>query len=115
MNRLFACLIVLMIWSSVSLAEPLNCDVGPVIRELGGTQWQVTSCSDNRSLVFVTAAGNPAMPFVFMVLRTDEPTKINGEGNGSKEHSAAAYDSLKMMTEHEFDALVEATVAANKD
>ena len=111
----FSFFLVFLIWPSITSAESMECDVGPVIRELGGTRWQVTSCSDGRSLVFVTVAGNPAMPFVFIVQRTDEPSKISGEGNGSEEHSAAAFESLRMMKEVDFDALVEATKAVNDE
>jgi len=90
-------------------AEPMRCDVGPVVKSLGGAEWNVLSCSDGRSLVFVTAEGNPAMPFYFMVQRDEESPKIVGEGNGSEEYSAAAYDEIKKMTAIEFDDLVQAT------
>ena len=97
-----------------ALAEPKPCNVGPVARNLGGAKWNVLSCSDGRSLVFVAAKGNPAMPIYFMVQRNEESPKIVGEGNGSKEYSAAAYEEIKKMTATEFDELVEATKAAFK-
>ena len=93
-------------------AEPLRCDVGPITRILGGTQWQVTSCNDGYSLVFATVNGNPAMPFVFIVQRAEGTAKISGEGNGSKEHSAAAYEELASLTATQFDELVQATILA---
>jgi hypothetical protein len=92
-----------------SAAESLQCNVGPIQHELGGTMWQVTSCDDGHSLVFATMADNPAMPFVFIIQRGHAAPQINGEGNGSKKHSAAAFKELKSMTEAEFDELVEAT------
>jgi hypothetical protein len=52
---------------------------------------------------------NPAMPFVFIVQRDGETSKINGEGNGPKEYSSAAFKELETMTESGFDELVRAT------
>lgn len=92
-----------------AMAESMRCDVGPVSKNMGGAMWNVLSCSDGRSLVFVTAEGNPAMPFYFMVQRSDESAKIVGEGTGSKEHSAIAYEQIKKMTATDFDELVQAT------
>lgn len=92
-----------------ALAEPMQCNVGPVARNIGGAEWNVLSCSDGRSLVFVTAKGNPAMPFYFMVQRNEDSPRIVGEGNGSKEYSAAAYEEIRKMTATELDDLVQAT------
>ena len=96
--------------SAVSVAaEPMKCLVGPITIELGGGKWQVTSCDDGRSLVLATMKGNPAMPFVFIVQRNSEGSKISGEGNGSKEHSAAALGELRGLSEAQLDGLVQAT------
>jgi hypothetical protein len=105
-------LVVLLIlaFGNLAASEPMQCNIGAVIKTVGGTEWQVSSCSDGWSLVFATMAGNPAMPFVFIVQRDGETAKISGEGNGSKEHSAAAYDELKNMTAAQFDELVQATM-----
>lgn len=108
MRSLFAAILILAFGTSAA-AEPLQCNVGPIIKSLGGAEWQVTSCSDGRSLIFATMKGNPAMPFVFIVQRDEETAKISGEGNGSKEHSAAVFDELKKMTAAQFDELVQAT------
>ena len=100
----------LFLISTVSnAAEELNCHVGPIHLEIGGGEWQVTSCDDSRSLVFATVAENPAMPFVFIVLRNGEKAHVSGEGSGSKEASSAAFERIKSMTEAQFDALVEVT------
>jgi hypothetical protein len=105
----FVLLLSALCYGIASAAEPLQCNVGPIEHKLGGTMWQVTSCDDGHSLVFATMAGNPAMPFVFIIQRGGETPQISGEGNGSKKHSAAAFEELKSMTEAEFDELVEAT------
>ena len=96
--------------AGVSLADDsLNCFVGPIQLELGGAPWQVSSCEDGRSLVFAAMEDNPAMPFYFLVYRGDEVIHIIGEGQGSKEHSAAACAELEKMTAMRLDELVEAT------
>ncbi|WP_191621467.1 hypothetical protein [Marinihelvus fidelis] len=100
---------------TANAAEPMACNTGPVNTELGGTTWQLSSCSDGRSLVFVTAEGNPAMPFVFMIQRGGEKTRIAGEGNGDKTYTAAAFEHLKTMSEADFDKLVIKTMENNND
>ena len=97
-----------------SAADSLDCFVGPIEMQVGPGRWQVTSCSDGRSIVFATVAGNPAMPFVFIVMRGGQKSIVNGEGNGSKEASAAAFEQIKSMTETQFDAIVEVTKIVKK-
>jgi hypothetical protein len=101
--------VLLLLPAAASAAESLDCFVGPVQLRIGHGDWQVTSCSDGRSIVFATAAGNPAMPFVFIVRRSGTESRISGEGNGSKEASAAAFEQIKSVTEKQLDALVEVT------
>lgn len=73
-------------------AEPLSCNIGPIHTELAATKWQVTSCDDGQSLVFVTIKGNPAMPFMFFIKRDGDESQISGEGNGSKENTSKAFE-----------------------
>ncbi len=90
-------------------ADSLTCMTGPIQLLIGQGYWQVTSCSDDRSVVFATVASNPAMPFVFVVRRTDAGRLINGEGAGSKLASFAAFEEIKAMSDEKLDALVAAT------
>jgi hypothetical protein len=79
--------------------SPLNCDVGPDKRLIGGNEWLVYACDDGASIVVVSAKGNPAGPFVFSFIR-DLLGKhhLRGEGNGDKTASKAAFDELKTWT-----------------
>ncbi|MCC5453401.1 hypothetical protein LMJ53_16925 [Rheinheimera sp. UJ51] len=95
-------------------AQPLSCNVGPIHTELAATKWQVTSCDDGQSLVFVTMKGNPAMPFMFFIKRDGDKTQISGEGNGSKEYSSKAFEELKSMTVNQLEDLVLATKSVGK-
>lgn len=89
----------------------LSCDVGPLQRKYGGTDWVVYSCSDGRTVVIHSAAGNPAMPFYFIFFRQDERMRLYGEGTGDKKASEAAYKELEAMSERDVAALVRETKA----
>lgn len=93
---------------------PMQCDAGPVARELGGSDWMVLSCSDGRSMVVVSAQGNPAGPFVFFLKPLpDGAYAISGEGNGDKAASDAALEALTRYTTADLAALLAATKAAH--
>jgi len=112
MKSLITVILVVLITNASYAEGALECNVGPIQVSLGNTKWQLTSCSDNHSLVFATMQSNPGMPFVFFVQRNGHTSKISGEGNGSKEYSAAAFEELKVMTEIRFEELVQATKLA---
>ena len=94
------------------VAAPLKCDIGPVHRSFGGTNWIVYSCADQTSMAIVSEKGNPAAPFVFVLKSEGGAYAISGEGNGERDASDAAGDALETMTPAEFAALLAATKAA---
>ena len=101
---------------SSTFAQSLKCEIGPVAKAFGGTQWLVYSCDDQKSLVVVSAEGNPAMPFYFIISEKDGTLSIYGEGAGSKESSAAAGKELETMIQSN-DAvavLIAETIAASE-
>lgn len=91
--------------------ESLQCDVGPVTKTYGGSEWLVYSCSDEHSLVFVSAPGSPAMPFYFLSTPAPDGYRLVGEGNGSQEATRPAYEELSRMTEDQRQALLADTRA----
>ncbi|MGH6979353.1 hypothetical protein D3C86_1565170 [compost metagenome] len=91
--------------------EPMKCEVGPVSKAYGGSEWLVYGCTDDRTLVFVSAPGSPAMPFWFMSTPSEDGYRLYGEGNGSQDATRPAYDELTKMTEVERDALLTQTKA----
>lgn len=95
-----------------AVAAPLKCDIGPVHRTFGGTNWIVYSCADKTSMVIVSDKGNPAAPFVFVLKSEGGAYAISGEGNGESNVSDTAGDALEKMTPAEFAALLAATKAA---
>ncbi|KQZ26851.1 hypothetical protein [Duganella sp. Root1480D1] len=87
-------------------SEPLKCESGPVTRVFGNSQWLVYGCVDGRSMVAVTAPGNSAFPFYFMVFEGPKGYEVVGEGTGSRDASAGAYSELKALTVQEIKALI---------
>jgi hypothetical protein len=87
-------------------SDSLKCEAGPVSKIFGGTKWLVYGCADGRSVVVVSAPGNPATPFYFMLSPGQRGYEVVGEGAGQKEATAAAYAELKALTESQVKALV---------
>ena len=103
--------------SSPAFTEPMQCRTGSIAKTYGGTEWTVSSCDDGRSLVVVSAPGNPAMPFVFYVSYQNGKYSLRGEGNGSKQASSAAFEDLSKLVKSDdaIDSLISETVNANEE
>lgn len=87
----------------------MQCDIGPVAKTFGNSQWLVYSCSDGRTLLIVSAPGNPAMPFVFTLFPTDEGYRLSGEGTGIREVTSAALSDLTELSAKDIVHLLEQT------
>jgi hypothetical protein len=90
-------------------AQQLKCDIGPVKKTYGKTQWLVYSCDDSRTLVIATAPGNPAMPFYFMLSPHENEYQLSGEGPGQKDATDAAFNELHELSERDIAILIEQT------
>jgi hypothetical protein len=95
--------------AALAQQAPLNCDIGPITRTFGGTQWLVYSCRDNRSVVVFSAPGNPAMPFYFMFSPSGQGYRLVGEGTGQKQFTEAALKDLSKLVEQDILKLVAET------
>lgn len=91
----------------------LKCEVGPVIKQYGGTDWRVYSCDDNSSLVIVTAPGNPAAPFYFFYKHSGNGYELHGEGTGDKSLTDAASHDLQSLTDDQIVSLLLETQKAS--
>lgn len=98
--------------SSAGNRPALDCHVGPVTKTFGGTSWLVYSCSDHKTLVIVSARGNPAAPFYFLFYPTANGYKIGGEGNGPKDVTDATYKELESFSPHDIQELIDETEKA---
>ena len=91
---------------SAKSAYPMDCKIGPVEKTFGATQWLVYSCSDGKSLLFVSAANSPASPFYFSLT----PERLFGEGTGDQGATDAAYADIRKLSEADVAALLQATL-----
>ena len=92
-----------------SKPHQLKCDVGPITKTYGATQWLVYSCDDRVMVVILAAPGNPAAPFYFTFSPSDRGYRLDGEGTGRKEATAAAFDELKALSQGDIEALIAQT------
>lgn len=93
---------------------PLQCDRGPITKVFGGTVWNVFSCDDDLSLVFLSASGSPAMPFYFLFTVSNGRYNLSGEGTGQKEFTSRAFEDLKQLTAQQIKTLLEEVRATAK-
>ena len=92
--------------------DSFECNIGPVTKTYGQAQWLVYSCNDDKTLVIVSAPGNPATPFYFTFLATDAGHRLFGEGTGKKEATAAAFEQLKSLSEDDIANVIKETKEA---
>ena len=92
----------------------MKCEVGPIERTFGGSQWLVHSCTDGQTLVIYSKAGSPAAEFYFLYFLKDGEYQLYGEGTGSKVATDAARGELSVLTASDIAALIEQTKNAAK-
>jgi hypothetical protein len=92
--------------------DSFRCDIGPLTKTYGQGQWLVYSCNDDKTLLIVSAPGNPATPYYFTLLPTDAGHRLFGEGTGKKEATAAAFDQLKSLSEEDIANVIKETKEA---
>jgi len=109
--------LILILSNTTAMAgETMQCDIGPLKKEYGGTNWLVYSCTNKKSLVFITDQGNPAMPFYFMYHPKNGVYNLHGEGTGNKKYTNAAYEQLKTLPLKSINELISSTLeVAKKD
>jgi hypothetical protein len=91
-------------------ASQLICKAGPLAKTYGATDWLVYGCNDGHSVVFVSAPGSRANPFVFMLhYETNGTYQLSGEGTGEKAMTEAAFREISTLTRADIDALLTAT------
>ena len=95
--------------------ESLQCDIGPIDKEYGGTKWHVYSCADNNTLVINSYPGSQASPFYFMFYIKEGAYQLYGEGAGDKAFTKAASDELGKFTESDIKALIYQTKSVQKN
>lgn len=87
----------------------LTCMTGSVKKTFGGTEWTVGSCNDDLTIVVVSAPGNPAMPYVFVLSPKENGYDLRGEGAGIPSAIEAAAADLRKLTPPEIAAIIVET------
>jgi hypothetical protein len=114
MNDAVAALALLfLLWqvdgASAASTGHLNCNVGPITRTLGNSNWLIFSCDDDKTLIFVASEGSPAAPFYFRASPKQGGYGITGEGTGGKEATDAAYNDISKLSTAEIERLIADT------
>lgn len=99
---------------SGAYAGSLHCDVGPITKTFGSVPWLLYSCSDGKSLVVVSAPGNPAMPFYFFLSPQGSGYSLHGEGTGAKSVTDAALKELQTLRPKDIAVLIRETKDVKK-
>lgn len=93
--------------------RPLACDVGPLRKTYGGTDWFVLSCRDERTVIIYSMPHNPASPYYFMGFpKPGGGVQLRGEGIGDRKASRPALQDLKRLSAQDINALVRETKKA---
>ena len=89
----------------------LTCEVGPVDRQYGGSDFSIYSCDDDKSVVAVAKPRSRAFPFYFIVSPQGGEVRLYGEGDGDSKATRAAFKDLNEFKPADVAALVAATKA----
>ena len=92
-------------------AADQKCETGPVMRNFGKAPWMVYSCDDKKTLVLISAPGNPATPAFFVMNPLGDGYEIQNKGSANQTVSTAAYHDLKNLSAKEIAELIAATEA----
>ena len=93
----------------VTAEESMQCDIGPLKKIYGKTNWLAYGCSDKKTLVIATDKGNPAMPFYFMWYLKDGKYNLHGEGTGNKKYTKAAFEQIKLLSSSNIAEIIKNT------
>ena len=102
-----------LLHASSASAQSLTCEVGPLHRAFGGNDWQIYSCGDGESLVFVSTPQSAAHPFYFLLAYESGAMRLIGEGTGSQVATKAAHDELVQLSDQDRRTLIEETKAVS--
>ncbi|MBB3170020.1 hypothetical protein [Simiduia aestuariiviva] len=106
MKIIIAAILYVFLLPSASFAGAMECKIGPLDMDIGGNKWQVYACSDEKSIIAVSAPGNPAMPFFFSVSPKSGGYTVSGEGNGDKAASKSAYEELVKYPKEKIEKII---------
>jgi hypothetical protein len=114
-RRTFAILILAAPFASPAFGDPVAktthfvCDVGPVTKHFGRSDWQVLSCGDGRTLLFQSLPGKPGADFSIAVEK--DSIERGSESRDNRDLSEAAIAELAALSHEKLLALLAETQA----
>ena len=93
--------------------DKYTCEQGPIVKTIGGSEWNVYSCTDELTLMFLAVEGSPAHPFIFILSPEGEGYALYGQGTGDRAATQAARDEIATFTAETARALIEETRLAD--
>jgi hypothetical protein len=92
----------------------MSCDIGPVERTFGETNWTVYACDDGSTVTISAAGNNPAKPFYFVLRLVGGRYDITGQGTGDKATSDAAAKDIRALGDDGIRDLLKTAQAVGK-
>lgn len=101
--------------SSVANAggSSLACEVGPVQRQFGQSQWNVYACTDEKSVVVVPIAATNGEFGYFFLTPAGQEIVVTGEGWGEDASFQPSFQQLKELDSRDLADLVKAAESVN--
>ena len=86
------------------------CDVGPVTKHFGRSDWQVLSCGDGRTLLFQSLPGKPRANFSIAIAK--DSVERGNESTENRDLNEAAITELGALSHDKLLALLHETKTA---
>ena len=86
------------------------CDVGPVTKHFGRSDWQVLSCGDGRTILFQSLPGKPGADFSIAIAK--DSIERGNESMDNRDLDEAAIAELAALSHEQLLALLAETEAA---
>jgi hypothetical protein len=91
-----------------------NRDLPAAAGRRGGSQWLVSSCSDDRTVVLRAVNDSPAFPRLITIAPSPEGYNIDGRGRGDRQATEAAMTELAELSVTDVRALIAETKQLQK-
>jgi hypothetical protein len=114
--RIWPAVLALVLLSTSASGDPVAktthfvCDVGPLNKHVGQTDWQIFSCGDGRTLLFQSAPGNP--PANFSIAIEKDSIERGNESIENRKLNEGAIAELAALSHEKLIALLRETEAA---
>ena len=83
----------------------VSCTAGPFSTVYGGQPWLAYACDDGRSVALLSAPGNVAAPFSFVLRPAGHGVRVQGDGGGDRVATAPAFAELMALDDAALAAL----------